>query len=85
MPEEERCQYLGELRKANVVFFSAERIYITQASLKLDGNGRPIKYGTTDGNGVRGFFRPVSKPASSGEVTPGKESKLQVCLLLSVL
>ncbi|RDB22242.1 Fanconi-associated nuclease 1 [Hypsizygus marmoreus] len=71
VPVEERCRCEGELRMANTVSFSAERLFTTAASLKLDANGRPIDGAPANGNGngVRAYFAPVAGR------TPGKADK----------
>ncbi|KAF5386729.1 hypothetical protein D9615_001528 [Tricholomella constricta] len=72
VPEEERAICEGELRKASVVVFSAERLHTTSKSLKLDGNGRPMDGNGATGDGLRKYFSHVAK---GGTTTANKENK----------
>ncbi|KAF8077614.1 VRR-NUC domain-containing protein [Lyophyllum atratum] len=63
VPEEERCFSEGELRTANVVQFTAERLFKTSKSLKLDANGRPIDGNEGNGDRIRIYFSPLAAKA----------------------
>ncbi|KAG6812134.1 hypothetical protein H0H92_004249 [Tricholoma furcatifolium] len=62
IPEEDRCTLSGELRTAETIEFSAERITKTDKSLKLDAQGRPINDTVT---GLRTYFSPNPKVANA--------------------
>ncbi|KAG6887392.1 hypothetical protein C0992_012438 [Termitomyces sp. T32_za158] len=67
IPEEDRSFCSGELRKAEEVQFSAERIKKSDKSLELDIHGRPVK---GHDNGLRTYFSPkVTNATPNGKAS----------------
>lgn len=83
VPEEERCLCEGELRKADVVFVNAVRVWNRADSLKLDANGRVVKGKENKDENMHAYFSPVAErsvPDVDGREAPlvAKENQPEV-------